>query len=76
MSDNLSKRSGPDRSKINMHKEFEVRHWIKHFGVTKEELARAVEKVGNSAATARKELRVQNLPRHPHQGGAPIKPLG
>lgn len=59
MSDNPSKRSGPDRSKINMHQEYELRYWIKHLGVTKEELARAVEKVGNSAATVRKELGIQ-----------------
>jgi hypothetical protein len=37
--------------------ENEVKYWIKHFGVTREELERAVERVGNSAASVRKELR-------------------
>jgi len=35
----------------------EIKYWIKHFGVTREELERAVERVGNSAASVRKELR-------------------
>jgi hypothetical protein len=39
-----------------MHEDYEVRHWIKALGVTKEELQKAVDKVGNSAAAVRKEL--------------------
>jgi hypothetical protein len=53
----LTKRVTPDRSKITVTSEIEVRYWIKHFGVTREELARAVERVGNSVASVRKELR-------------------
>jgi hypothetical protein len=56
MPDNLSKRGQPDRSKIAMNEAFEVRYWIKHLGVSKEELQRAVDKVGNSAAAVKKEL--------------------
>jgi hypothetical protein len=56
MQDNLSKRGQPDRSKIAMNEAFEVRHWIKHLGVSEEELQRAVDKVGNSAAAVKKEL--------------------
>jgi hypothetical protein len=56
MPDNLSKRSRPDRSKIAMNEAFEIRYWIKHLGVSKEELQRAVDKVGNSAAAVKKEL--------------------
>lgn len=54
--DDLSKKGQQDRSKINMHEEHEVRYWTKHLNVTKEELQRAVDKVGNSAAAVRKEL--------------------
>jgi hypothetical protein len=54
--DNLTKRDQPDRSKINMHEDHEVKHWTKALGVTKEELQKAVDKVGNSAAAVRKEL--------------------
>lgn len=53
----LAKRVMPDRSKITVTSENEVKCWIKHFGVTREEFERAVERVGNSAASVRKELR-------------------
>jgi hypothetical protein len=53
----LTKRVMPDRSKITVTSENEIKYWIKHFGVTREELERAVERVGNSAASVRKELR-------------------
>lgn len=56
--DNLTKREQPDRSKINMHETFEVKYWTHALGVSKEELQKAVDKVGNSAATVRKELGV------------------
>ena len=52
----LAKRVTPDRSKITVTSEDELKYWIKHLGVTREELERAVERVGNSAASVRKEL--------------------
>lgn len=55
MTGSLRKRNAPDRSKINMSQEH-VRYWSKHFGVTGEELQKAVDKVGNSAAAVRKQL--------------------
>lgn len=54
--DNLQNRGQPDRSKINMHETHEVQYWTKHLKVSKEELQRAVDKVGNSAAAVRKQL--------------------
>jgi 3-oxoacyl-[acyl-carrier-protein] synthase III len=33
-----------------------TRYWTKHLGVSKEELQRVVDKVGNSAAAVKKEL--------------------
>jgi hypothetical protein len=54
--DNLSKRDTPDRSKINTHESWEVKYWTRELGVSKEELKKVVDKVGNSAATVRKEL--------------------
>jgi Protein of unknown function (DUF3606) len=39
-----------------MHQPYEVKHWTHALGVSKEELQKAVEKVGNSAASVRKEL--------------------
>jgi Protein of unknown function (DUF3606) len=45
-----------DRNKIVVDGENQVRHWTKQFGVAQQELARAIERVGNSAAAVRKEL--------------------
>ena len=46
----------PDRSKILIEREDHLKFWTRHFGVTKDELARAIERVGNSAAAVRKQL--------------------
>jgi hypothetical protein len=54
--DNLTKRDTPDRSKINMHESWEVKYWTRELGVSRAELEKIVDKVGNSAATVRKEL--------------------
>jgi len=56
--DNLTKKSQPDRSRINLGEDFEVKYWTRHLGVSREDLEKAVEKVGNSAAAVRKELGV------------------
>ena len=56
MTDNLTKRDQPDRSKINMKQDYEVHYWTKHLNISKEELQKIVDKVGNSAAAIRKEL--------------------
>jgi Protein of unknown function (DUF3606) len=54
--DNLTKRDTPDRSKINMHESWEVKYWTRELGISRAELQKIVDKVGNSAATVRKEL--------------------
>jgi predicted RNA-binding protein YlqC (UPF0109 family) len=54
--DNLTKRGVADRSKINMHEPYELKYWTHELGVSKEELQKVVNKVGNSAAAVRKEL--------------------
>ena len=56
--DNLHNKSQPDRSKINIHEDFEVKYWTRHFGVSKEQLQEAIDKVGNAAAAVRKELAI------------------
>jgi 3-oxoacyl-[acyl-carrier-protein] synthase III len=55
--DNLKIKGAQDRSKINMHEPHEVQYWTKHLKVSKEQLQKAVDKVGNAAAAVRKELR-------------------
>ncbi|GAB6194960.1 DUF3606 domain-containing protein [Lysobacter xanthus] len=57
MSDNLQDRGSPDRKLIALGEEHEVRYWTEKFGVSEQELRRAVEAVGNSAAEVEKRLR-------------------
>jgi len=53
---NLTKREAPDRSKINVHEPSEAKYWAHELGISKEQLRKLVEKVGNSATAVRKEL--------------------
>ena len=57
MSDNLQKTGAQDRSRINVHEEWEVRHWTEALGVSKEELEKAVKQVGPVADTVREYLK-------------------
>jgi stage III sporulation protein SpoIIIAA len=52
-----TKPATPDRSKISMESETEVKYWLKHLKITREQLQSIVDKVGNSAASVRKELK-------------------
>jgi hypothetical protein len=54
--DNLTKKEQRDRSKINMQESYEVKYWTHALGISRDELQKVVDKVGNSAATVRKEL--------------------
>lgn len=56
MSDDKQNRGSPDRDRIDMSDPDEVRNWTKSFGVSKEELQRAVEAVGNTADKVRQRL--------------------
>lgn len=56
MSDDLNNRGPQDRSRINVHEEWEVRHWTEALGVSREELERAVQQVGPSATAVRQHL--------------------
>lgn len=54
--DRLAVKGQQDRCHIAMNADDEVRYWTKHLGVTREELQKLIDKVGNSAAAVRKEL--------------------
>ena len=56
--DHLKIKGEQDRSKINMHEPHEVQYWTKHLGISKDDLQKAVDKVGNGAAAVRKQLAV------------------
>ena len=61
----LRSKSPPDRSKIELQHPAEVKYWSKHLGITADELQRVIEKVGNSAATVRKELQLASMASKP-----------
>jgi hypothetical protein len=46
MSDDKSKVGSADRDRINVHEDYELRHWSQKLGVSKEELEAAVTAVG------------------------------
>jgi hypothetical protein len=56
MADNLQSAGPQDRSRINVHEEWEVRYWTQELGVSKEQLQEIVKAVGPSAAAVRKHL--------------------
>ncbi|GGD57723.1 Protein of unknown function [Pseudoxanthomonas indica] len=49
MSDDLNNRGEPDRSRIALGEEHEVRYWTGRFGISEEKLRSAVKEAGNSA---------------------------
>ncbi len=57
MPDDRSRRESPDRERIDIHDEHEVRKWAMSLKVTPEQLKAAVSKVGTSADQVRQYLR-------------------
>jgi hypothetical protein len=57
MPDDRSRRESPDRERIDIHDEHEVRNWAMSLKVTPEQLKAAVSKVGTSADQVRQYLR-------------------
>ena len=46
MADGLKNCGAADRSRVNVHEDYEVRCWTKKWGCSKEQLVDAVEKAG------------------------------
>lgn len=59
MSDDQSKRGGPDR--INLDQDYERRDWAKRLGVTEDELKDAVRAAGDSPNKVREYLNVKGF---------------
>ena len=47
----------PDRSRINVHEEYELNDWSKKFGVSHDELKAAVKAVGTEAKDVEEYLK-------------------
>lgn len=59
MADDLNNRGAQDRARIAMGEDHEVTYWTNALGVSKEELQRAVDAVGNGAEAVREYLKKQ-----------------
>lgn len=55
-SDDTTSRGEPDRSRINVNQDHELRYWTKELGVSEERLRQAVKEVGTSADEVREFL--------------------
>ena len=56
MADDKLNRGEPDRSRINMSEDYEVKYWTERLGTTRDELQKVVDRVGNSANAVAKEF--------------------
>ena len=56
MADDKSRSGGQDRTRINIHEDYELRDWSKKLGVTAEQLKAAVQAVGPTVAAVQKHL--------------------
>lgn len=57
MSDDKEKIGGPDRKRVNVHEDYELRDWAKKWGVSEQKVRDAVSKVGVMAEDVERELK-------------------
>ncbi len=56
MADDKRMTGSPDRDRINLSEDYEIRGWTQSPGVSEQELREAVDAVGNSAEAVRAYL--------------------
>lgn len=57
MSDDKKNIGKPDRDRINTSEDYEIHAWSKKFGVSPEELKKAVKQVGSNANDVKEYLK-------------------
>jgi hypothetical protein len=57
MADDKTKTRPQDAIRVNVHEDYELEYWSKHFGCTREQLKAAVKKVGVMAKAVEAELK-------------------
>ena len=57
MADDLTQRGGADRSRININEDYELQYWSEKFGVSRDELKKAVAAVGPTAQAVEQHLK-------------------
>lgn len=63
MSDDKSNRGGQDRKRIDVNPDYELRDWSRKFGVTPEELKKAVAEVGDRSDKVEERLSDRKGPK-------------
>lgn len=56
MTDNKNDTGAPDRDRINLGEDYEVRYWTRALDVTEAQLREAVKAAGSSAEAVRRHL--------------------
>ena len=56
MADDKNNTGSPDRDRINLNEDYEVRYWTSELGISAEQLREAVEAAGPSADAVRRHL--------------------
>jgi hypothetical protein len=57
MADDLGKTGKADDARINLEQDYEVNYWANEFGVSREELRKAVQATGPLVKDVRRHLR-------------------
>jgi hypothetical protein len=57
MPDDKTKTAPQDAKRINIHEDYEIEYWTKHFGCTREQLRAAIAKVGVMVSDVERELK-------------------
>lgn len=57
MADDKNARGPQDSSRIAMGEDYEVEYWMDKFGVTRDQLQKAVDAVGNGADAVERHLK-------------------
>jgi len=60
MADDLKDRGARDRSRVNVHEDYEVHYRTEKWGVTKDQLVEAVERAGVSVQAVAREIGKSN----------------
>jgi len=68
MADSKTTRNGPDRDRINIHQEYELRDWAKKFDATPEQIKEAVQAVGDRADKVEMHLKGSRSSTNADQG--------
>lgn len=66
MSDHTHPRGGTDRLRINLNEDFEVAHWTRKFGISREVLKDAIDEVGDHVHDVDEYLQDRESSGHSH----------